>query len=99
MVVERGMVCAVLFTLNFYKTTPKDGIATRIIKKTAGFNLQSIVILDDANPYTADLIGDFVGPSSPDVEVDRSLALERAINPQAVAQAPRAVFDPDEPLM
>ncbi|VDC00603.1 unnamed protein product [Peniophora sp. CBMAI 1063] len=70
--VDKGMVCAVFFTLGFYKTTPKDAIVRNVVRKTAGMNLQAVIILDNPNP-------------SNNAE-DRRVG--SAINVGAVAQAP-----------
>lgn len=101
--VEKGMVCAVLFTIGFYKTTPKEAINVTVARKTAGLNIQGIVVLDKKNPDAAgNAIGDHpiaLADIMADVQEDPTLSLEQAIVPNAVAQAPVAIPDANEEMI
>ena len=98
---EKGMVCAVLHTINFYPTpTSKECIRRNVVRKTAGLNIQAVIVLDDKNPYaTATTITDRVVPLPPDVANDPAVDLELAVNRNAVIQPPVAQHDPNEALV
>ncbi|KZV59191.1 hypothetical protein PENSPDRAFT_672523 [Peniophora sp. CONT] len=97
--VDKGMVCAVLFTIGFYRTTAKNSIVRSVVRKTASLNLQAVVILDNPNPYnTAEGIAELDGPLDEGVQLDPSLLLASAINPGAVAQAPSRSYDAHEEM-
>ncbi|KZV64809.1 hypothetical protein PENSPDRAFT_668832 [Peniophora sp. CONT] len=97
-VICEGMVCAVLFTVGFYKTTQKEAISTRV-RKTAGLNIQSIVIIDEKNPFAAgSVIEDYNGELDDGVELDPTLSLAQAINPLIVAQPSEAAYNMDTEL-
>ena len=79
--VQKGMICAVLFTINFYSTSDKTALNMHVVQKTAGLNLQSIVVLADNPNASQDTIGTHDLPPCDDVEVDAAVTVERAINP------------------
>lgn len=98
--IEKGMVCAVLFTINFYGTSAKETISKKVVPKTAGLNLQAVVVLDDKNPHaTANMIGSHDIPLSDDVQPDYTNLTERAINLNAVIQAPVSVPNSNEVMV
>lgn len=97
--ITRGQVCAVLFTVNFY--TPKqvkDGLSSKV-KKAVSMNLQSIVLVDEENPFcTSSAIEDFdfSGPVGDGVEQDPAVSLEHAIKPLLVANPSTSMSQDDE---
>lgn len=100
--ITHGQICAVLFTINFYPLKQvKEGLSMKV-KKAVSLNLQSIVLVDEANPYHApDSIDEFHGYLDDDVEQDSNVTLNHAIKSQIVARPPKAMShnDPDASIV
>lgn len=98
---EKGTVCAVLFTLNYYAAPQKSTLVKTVLRKCAGLNLQAVVLLDDKNPHASGslTIGGHDIPLGAHVEPDVTATISRAIVPNAVVHAPVAVHNENEVMV